>query len=122
MNRKKSAAALAVVAMAGVVLTTTEASAMYKDPEPAAMHQTPVPQGWPDEGTGYPSPEPTSSEYNYPNYDPAFEVPPAQATSAARLSDDTGVEVLQASASALGGAAVAVGAMWFYRRRHAVTG
>lgn len=122
MNRKKSAAALAVVAMAGVVLTTTEASAMYKDPEPWAMQLTPAPDAWPDEGSGYPTSEPGSTEYNYPNYDPAFEVPPAQVTSAARVSDDNGVEVLQASASALGGAAVAVGAMWFYRRRHAVTG
>jgi hypothetical protein len=124
MNRKQSAAALSVLAMAGVVLTTTEASAMYKDPEPWAMHLTqPVPEGWPDEGTGYPAPEPASPEYNYPNYDPKYEVPPpVQVASAAKLSDDNGMEALQAGASALGGAAVAMGAMWFYRRRHVVTG
>lgn len=123
MNRKQSAAALSVLAMAGVVLTTTEASAMYKDPEPWATHLTqPVTDGWPDEGTGYPAPEPTSTEYNYPNYDPKYEVPTAQAASVTRVSDDNGVEVLQAGASALGGAAVAMGAMWFYRRRHVVTG
>jgi hypothetical protein len=82
-----------------------------------------VPEGWPDEGAGYPAPEPTITEYNYPNFDPKYEVPPpAQVASVARVSDDNGVEVLQAGASALGGAAVAMGAMWFYRRRHAVTG
>ncbi|TCM41832.1 hypothetical protein [Kribbella sp. VKM Ac-2568] len=123
MNRKQSAAALSVLAMAGVVLTTTGASAMYKDPEPWATHLTqPVTDGWPDEGTGYPVPEPTTTEYNYPNYDPKYEVPPAQVASVTRVSDDNGVEVLQAGASALGGAAVAMGAMWFYRRRHVVTG
>lgn len=42
------------------------------------------------------------------------------AAALAVLADD-GVEALQAGASALGGAAVAVGAKWFYRR-HAVTG
>ena len=140
MNRKQSAAALSVLAMAGVVLTTTGASAMYKDPEPWATHLAqPVPEGWPDEGTGYPAqsvpegwpdegagypaqPEPTTTEYNYPNYDPKYEVRPAQVASVTRASDDNGVEVLEAGASALGGAAVAMGAMWFYRRRHVVTG
>jgi len=124
MNRKQSAVALSVLAMAGVVLTTTEASAMYKDPEPWATHLAqPVPEGWPDEGAGYPAPEPTITEYNYPNFDPKYEVPPpAQVASVASVSDDNGVEVLQAGASALGGAAVAMGAMWFYRRRHVVAG
>jgi energy-converting hydrogenase Eha subunit F len=122
MNRKQSAAALSVLAMAGIILMTTEASAMYKDPEPWAMHLTQPGEGWPDEGAGYPVPEPTTTEYNYPNYDPKYEVPPAQVASVTRVSDDNGVEVLQSGASALGGAAVAMGAMWFYRRRHFVAG
>jgi energy-converting hydrogenase Eha subunit F len=122
MNRKQSAVALSVLVMGGVVLTTTEASATYKDPEPWSMQQTPAPEAWPDEGTGYPQSEPGSTEYNYPNYDPTYEVPPAQVASVTRVSDDNGVEVLQSGASALGGAAVAMGAMWFYRRRHVVAG
>lgn len=122
MNRKQSAAALSVLAMAGIVLTTTEASARYKDPEPWAMHLAQPGEGWPDEGAGYPVPEPRTTEYSYPNYDPKYEVPPAQVASVTRVSDDNGVEFLQSGASALGGAAVAMGAMWFYRRRHVVAG
>lgn len=33
--------------------------------------------------------------------------------------DDAGVEAVQAGASALGGAGLALGGLWLYRRRHA---
>ena len=95
MNRKYySALAVSAVAMGAVVLTATEASAEVA-PEPGS----------------------TSQEYSYPNYDPAFEVPPANVAKAQSSSDDNGVEVVQSSASALGGAALALGGVWLYRRR-----
>lgn len=121
MNRRYSALALSALAMGAVALTTTEASAI------GSGH----PSGW---WVGYPGTEAKSSyNYstddlrdttpvrpdpgppNYPTYDPRYEVP--QGVTVSR--DDNGVEVLQASASALGGAAVAFGAMWLYRRRQA---
>ncbi|TCN40768.1 hypothetical protein EV644_10550 [Kribbella orskensis] len=124
MNRRYSALALSAVAMGAVVLTTTEASAMGKDPEAASTSQSvPAPPEWPDEGTGYPASEGKSPEYNYPNYDPKYEVAPVQAATVGQSrSDDSGVEALQAGASALGGAAVAFTGMWLYRRRHALAG
>jgi hypothetical protein len=36
--------------------------------------------------------------------------------------DDAGVEVIRAGASAIGGAGVALGGVWLYRRRHAPVG
>lgn len=47
---------------------------------------------------------------------------PVQAATGQRTSDDNAAEALQASASALGGAAVAFGGMWLYRRRHVLAG
>jgi hypothetical protein len=120
MNRRYSALALSAVAMGAVVLTTTEASAMLKDPEAASTSQSvSAPPEWPDEETGYPASEAKSPEYNYPNYDPKYEVAPVQAATVGQSrSDDNGVWALQSGASALGGAAVAFAGMWLYRRRH----
>lgn len=123
MNRKYTVLALSAVAMGTVVLTTPQASAMPKEPASASVSQNgpaAPPPDWPDEGTGYPGSETTGPEYNYPNYDPAYEVPAVKTVAAQSLSDDNGAEVLQAGASALGGAAVAFGGMWLYRRRHAL--
>ena len=123
MNRSYSALALSAVAMGAVVLTTTEASAT-KDPGGGSTSQA-VPNSspdWPDEGAGYPGSEPVNSEYPYPNYDPKYEVTPVQAVTGASTSDDNAAEALQASASALGGAGVAFGVMWLYRRRHVLAG
>jgi hypothetical protein len=141
MNRRYSALAMSALAMGAVALTATEASAMLKDPggEPGAA--TTRAYDWPDEGSGYPgsqatSPpcnyanhplckvaenettEPGSAEYNYPNYDPQYEVAPVDAAMASSPSDDNGAEALQAGASALGGVGLAFGGMWLYRRRH----
>ncbi|HET6988744.1 MAG TPA: hypothetical protein VFI00_19105 [Kribbella sp.] len=129
MNRKYySALAVSAAAVGMVVLTSTDASAQLKDPEPgsAAQPTQNVAPAWPDEGSGYPTsttpkgnrgttPKP---EYNYPNYDPKYGVTQATTTTAPAASshDDTTTEVLQSGASALGGAAVALSCVWLYRR------
>jgi hypothetical protein len=56
---------------------------------------------------------------NYPEFDPRYGVSPVESTATvAASSDGTGLEVVQAGASALGGAGVACGVMWLYRRRN----
>lgn len=55
--------------------------------------------------------------------DPDKEIPverPAAVVSHAPSTDDTRVEVVQSGASALGGAGVACGVIWLYRRRDRV--
>jgi hypothetical protein len=125
MNRKYAALALSAVALGAVVLTTTDASASGKDPESDGASQSAplTTPGWPDEGTGFPGRSDTKTpEYNYPNYDPKYDVAPVTTTTSQSRSDDNGVEALQAGASALGGAAVAFGGMWLFRRRHVLAG
>ena len=121
MNRKYySALAVPAVAMGAFVLTATEASATHVDPEPHAA--PPAASAWPDEGSGYPGGQNQAPEYNYPNYDPKFEVEPAPAKASAQSSSDgIGFEFLQSGASALGGAAVALSGVWLYRRRQLPT-
>jgi hypothetical protein len=96
MKRRHSAIAAAALALCVAGLTSTEASAQ-RPPEP---------------GSGYRAPE-----YNYPEYE--LDMPAAPIDRVQVPVDDTGAEVLQAAASGLGGAAVAFGALWLYRRRHA---
>jgi hypothetical protein len=60
---------------------------------------------------------PPAPEFNYPEYDPQYEVAPVEVPTVHSSSDDNGVGALQASASALGGASVALVGMWLYRRR-----
>lgn len=125
MNRRYSALALSAFAMSAVVLTATEASAMPKDPGSGSMSQgVPVPSpDWPDEGSSYPVSGTTTPEYNpYMNYDPKYELNAVQAATGQSPSDDNAVEAMQAGASALGGAGVAFGGMWLYRRRHVLAG
>ena len=121
MNHRYSALAVCALAMGTVALTATEASAMLKEPRPGFNSVATVqaePPGWPDEGSSYPGSGLDSPEYNYPNYDPQYEVAPAAAATIHSASDDSGFEALQVGASALGGAGVAFGGMWLYRRRH----
>jgi hypothetical protein len=124
MNRKYySALAVSAVALGTVVLTATEASATREDPQPRPTSQ---PAPWPDEGSGFPGSANTTPEYNYPKYDPKYEVTaPTKATpakvTAQSSSDGNGVELLQSGASALGGAAVALSGVWLYRRRQLPT-
>lgn len=99
MNRTHTTLAVSVLALGAIGLTATEAAARVPDDVPrgtTVTRQDPKPP-------------------NYPKYDPKYEVP--QGVTVTR--DDNGVEVLQASASALGGAAIAFGAMWLHRRRQA---
>ncbi|TCO47212.1 hypothetical protein EV646_106452 [Kribbella antiqua] len=125
MNRKWSALALSAVAMGAVAVSATEASAGPKDPAGSSGVVLVDPPNWPDEGSGYPGSGTATPEYNYPNYDPKYEVArvaPAPSASVASSSDDTAATVLQAGASALGGAGVAFGAMWLFRRHHRLAG
>lgn len=120
MNHRYSALALSALAMGAVAFCATEASARLKDPVPGSGAATAKVSEWPDEGTGYPTSEASSPEYNYPNYDTKYEGAPPEAMTGQSLSDDNGVEALQAGASALGGAGLAFGGMWLYRRRQAL--
>ncbi|MFG1815210.1 hypothetical protein ACGFIF_15690 [Kribbella sp. NPDC049174] len=73
---------------------------------------------WPDEGAGYPGAATQDVRRNYDSRYGVTPVQPVQAASAASTSDndDATAAVLQAGASALGGAGVAFGAMWVFRR------
>ena len=107
MNRKYYSALAASAAAVGLsVLTSTQASAQLKDPEQwsTSQHVPSVAAEWPDEGTGY------------PNYDPTFDVQPVPVATAATSPDDTTAELLLSGASALGGAAIALSAVWLHRR------
>ena len=117
MNRKYYAAFAASAVCAGaVVLTATEASAMLPDPEGASTSQRVPSSEWPDEGSGYPQSEKKAPEPNYPNYDPNPEGPAPMEAAVVTSPDDTTTEVLQSGAAALGGAAIALGSVWLYRR------
>lgn len=65
--------------------------------------------------------DPPASPCNYPEYAPQYEVASLEGPTVHTSSDDNGVEALQASASALGGAGVALAGMWLYRRRQGQT-
>ena len=103
MNRTLTTLAVSALALGAIGLTATEASARVPDDVPRNTTVTPQNQGPP----------------NYPNYDPRYEVPPVQAPMVINAPDDNGIEVLQAGASAVGGAGIAFGVMWLYRRRQA---
>lgn len=120
MNRRYTALTMTAFAMGAVVLTTTEASAMLKDPGGGAMTTSASTYDWPDEGSGYPESANRSLEYD----DPAAKVPPLPPMQAAAgtSSNGTGFEGMRMGASALGGAGVAFGGMWLYRRRNAQAG
>lgn len=121
MNRKYSAVAVSALALSAAALGATQASAR-EAPEPGSGYTTTPDCHWAyhpvcDED---PVPEPNLPEYNYPEYKldvPTVPTSPAGSTEA--LGDDIGVEVLQTGASALGGAGLALGGLWLYRRRHA---
>jgi hypothetical protein len=93
MNHKRSIIAVPVLAVTAVVIGSAEATAADapERPDSAALMPDPGPP-------------------NYPSYDIAT---PTTGTSV----DDTASEALQASASALGGASLALAGVWVYRRR-----
>ena len=128
MNHARTAIAVSVLALSAATFGATQASARL-DPEPQYGNTTPAPN--------YP-------EYNYPEYKldvptvptepdchwayhPACHeipapVPPVEATLDPGSSDDNGAKTMQTGASALGGAGIALGAVWIYRRRQAMGG
>jgi hypothetical protein len=101
MNRTLTTLAVSALALGAIGLTATEAPARVPDDGPRTTTVTPH------------DPKPP----NYPEYDPRYEVPPVPAPPIVSAPDDNGAEVLQAGASAIGGAAIAFGAMWLHRRR-----
>ncbi|TCC65676.1 hypothetical protein E0H73_01690 [Kribbella pittospori] len=124
MNRRYSALAMCFFAMGAVVLTAADASAMLKDPVRGSAAPPAAAYDWPDEGSGYP--EPGSGYTTTPDchwaYHPVCHeeasvvVPPVEATLGQSPPDNGGAEALQDGASALGGAGLAFGGMWLYRR------
>ncbi|TCN32192.1 hypothetical protein EV642_128102 [Kribbella sp. VKM Ac-2500] len=103
MNRRYSAIAVSALALGGAALTVTEASARL-DPDPGSGYTT-----TPDCHWAY---HPACDEVLVP-------VPPVEAALDPGSSDDNGAETMRAGASALGGAGLAFGGLWLYRRRHA---
>jgi hypothetical protein len=106
MNSRRSAIAVLACVLGTAAFASSEAWA--RDPVkemPAEQPAVVVPRD--------PSPP------NYPEFDSRNQVSPAESSGAvAAPSDQTGLEVVQAGASALGGAGVACGVMWLYRRRN----
>jgi hypothetical protein len=103
MNRTHTTLAVSALALGTIGLTATEAPAWVPDDITRVTTVTPYVPGPP----------------NYPNYDPRYEVPPVQPATVISAPDDNGAEILQAGASAAGGAGLAFAAMWLHRRRQA---
>jgi hypothetical protein len=119
MNRKYSAAVVSALALSAAALGATQASAR-EAPEPGSTTTPDCHWAYHPACKEVPVPEPNVPEYNYPEY--KLDVPTGPtgpAGSPQALGDDIGVEVLQTGASALGGAGLALGGLWLYRRRHA---
>jgi hypothetical protein len=119
MNRKYSAVAVSALVLCAAGVAATDASAR-EAPEPQYGNTTPEPNYPtydPQHHGNMGTPEPNYPEYNYPEY--KLDVPTSPPNLAQTSGDDTGVEVLPAGASALGGAGLALAGMWLYRRRHA---
>ncbi|WP_432877231.1 hypothetical protein ACQPYH_28310 [Kribbella sp. CA-245084] len=101
MNRTCCALAVSTLAFGAAVLTGSEALAEpHPDPGLETIYNHP---------------------YNYPEY--RFDTPVTQTTpnttSSQVRGDNNRVEFLQVGASALGGAGLALGGLWLYRRHHA---
>jgi hypothetical protein len=117
MNHTYSALALSALALGTVVLTTTESSALLQDPSGASSPYTGNYDDWPDEGRGYSEPQPTNCAYpGHPVCSPSTTPVEAVEGVVATASGDTRSAGVQMGASALGGAALAFGGMWLYRR------
>jgi hypothetical protein len=103
MNSRHSAVVVLTLALGAGAFASSEAWA--RDPVKEEQPVSVVPRD--------PSPP------NYPEFDPRYQVSPVEHSgTTASSSDDTGLEVVQAGASALGGAGVACGVMLLYRRRN----
>jgi hypothetical protein len=98
MNQRYSIIAVPALAVAAVAFTASEATANVPPEEPGPAAVVPRDPGPP----------------NYPDYS-SYQAPISSSASA----DGTAVEVLQAGASAVGGAGIAIAGAWLYRRRQA---
>jgi hypothetical protein len=103
MNRTYWAIAGSALALGAATLTATEASARV-DPMPEGEYTIAPDCHW---------------AYHPVCEEVPVQVPPVEAALDPGPSDGNGAEAMQAGASALGGASLAFGGMWLYRRLHA---
>jgi hypothetical protein len=126
MNRKYSAIAMSALVMGAAAVSATDAAAMLKDPGRGYAPAPATADGWPDEGSGYPTADASTADAsttacNFANH-PVCKATPVEAAVPLGPSADTGFGSVELGASALGGAAVAFGGMWLYRRRQLQAG
>jgi hypothetical protein len=95
MNHSRIILAVPALVLGGIALTTSEASARVPEEPPSSSVQPSAPD---------------------PEYAPRYEVPLATTATVTRAPDDSAAEAVQAGASALAGAALALGGVWTYRR------
>jgi hypothetical protein len=120
MNQRYAVLAVSALAMGAVALGAPHASAEANDPSYTVTSPEPT---WPDEGANYPGFEMKPPEYNYPRYELGGSVAPSPSINRSQVSvDDNGAEAVQALASAVGGAGLALGGSWLYRRRRVQVG
>jgi len=109
MNHKCTVIAVPALALSAVALATTEASA--KVPEETVHQDSTVPR------------DPPVRDHNYPKE--RTDIVGTTEAAPVRVMvpiDDGTTEALQAGAAALGGAGLAFGSLWLYRRRHPLAG
>jgi|tagenome__1003787_1003787.scaffolds.fasta_scaffold20014160_2 hypothetical protein len=111
MNRASTAIAVSAIALSAAALGATNAAATH----PADNGTLPTP------AAPYGSPDCHWAYHSVCNEVPGSEHP-VEAAVAPSPSDNSGAETMQLSASALGGAGIALGAVWIYRRRQAING
>ncbi|WUJ70365.1 hypothetical protein OG809_35365 [Kribbella soli] len=120
MNQRYAVLAASALAMGAVALGAPQASAEVNGPNHTVASPEPT---WPDEGANYPGFEKKVPEYNYPRYELGGSVTPSPSTIRSQVSaDDSGAEAVQAAASAVAGASLALGGSWLYRRRRVPVG
>lgn len=119
MKRSYAILAASAFALGTVVFGASEASAMQTASGPTPSTTQSRSPDWPDEGSGYPGSEQKSPEYNYPAYklDPPAASSPSVKPADASVDGNT-ISGVQAGGSAVGGAAIALGGMWLFRRRN----
>lgn len=109
MNHKCTILAVPALALSAVAFATTEAAA--KVPEETAQPGSTVPR------------DPPVWEHNYPqDRTDIVGITEAPTVRVMIPVDDGTTEALQAGAAALGGAGLAFGSLWLYRRRRPLAG
>jgi hypothetical protein len=106
MNHARTAIAVSALALSAAALGATQASA----------------QPGPEPGSGYTTTPDCHWAYHPACHETPAPVPPVEAALDPGSSHDNGAETMQTGASALGGAGIALGAVWIYRRRQAMNG